>query len=166
MTYGLRVLLAASVILMCGASDSQAVLQSGSSEESAANVSTEPAQPARATMRLKFKSKDKPAAPATTSAAVSQSVSTNYSYDEYGAEETKELSDDGAYEMRTSKRVHPLSARPEGTSPVVQTVTGPRTLNYGAARPASVLYPGRSEGGMGTARIQSRSDSQTSNSGY
>ena len=123
-----------------------AVLVSGDVKNESAPKAT-PAK-AKATVTMKLKPKAPQKNPAT--------YESNQKIKDFEAEDE--------YEMGKSKIAHPASTRPSSTSPIVQTVSGPVTIDYSKARPAQVLDRGRQKGasaGRATVTGTIRSNSTT-----
>lgn len=142
-------------IFILNAPAAYAVLQSGVSKEVQEQIAEpDPAPaPSKRTVHIKMRAKDTPA-------DQKGSQSGQYMDQEQSSGEDNFFNEDDAYQMNYSKNVHPANTRPDGTSPVVQTVSGPRTTNYGRPQPATVVNPGRPQGGgSGTASVRPRNNS-------
>lgn len=61
--------------------------------------------------------------------------------------------EDKEYEMGISKTAHPAKTKPNATSPIKQTVSGPVMLDYSKGRPAQVLDRGKQSGSSGSATV-------------
>lgn len=140
------------------------VSKSRSQESQLVSESSEPAAPAKRTVRLKFRPRDP--APVSQAPEAGSYLAVNEAEDSYQdyapAEDPLEFSDEDPHQLAYSKSRHPLATTVENVSPVKQTVSGPRTNYYGNARPASVVYPGRQSGGTGrVVQVTSGSTGQT-----